>query len=695
MASFPSPRSGSLRGLTLGALTLLAAAGAGCTSGGGKTDPPGPQAPSITTFTATPDVVDAGQGASLLAVFANGTAAVTPGIGAITTGAAVATGALTETTTFTLTVTGAGGATATRQATVTVRPAAGPGTVTVVRRATSGALEPVEGVAIHRSVASTGAFAETRTTDASGVADFGDVGASRTTLSIVRPAAGGVPKTVVSFVGVPVGAVQLRLDRLPGPRDVLASATASLSPSGFSAAVLLPSAVFTAPEVTVARQDLQADGKVTFIGRTGGGESGPLACGSRRDGDVPASGASVAIAMSGSPVGFGYSAGVPVSVSLAVRRKDAVHRFTQEGTYASGDFWGCAGELPDADTFAVTATQWVATVQTPAGWSLVDTTKWRRATAVGAGPSLPEAVSFTMPDLVPDGVSYAAGAVRAAATGALAAGVDLAVARVVTPDLAWHVYAPGGAALDLPEVPGATPPAWSDDVDVDAELVAAGDLAGFDALWTEARRLGSIDAALLATAGYATAALRMTRFTPSYTIWFDGYSWERYGLVTSDNGVHCGASCSGSWPAGTTATLTATPNPGAEFRGWGGDCSAWGTTSPVHVLVDRDYGCYPSFGPATAASYSLTVNVAGGWQALITSDDGQIKCGDDPQGRHFDLCSTTGNSGYGLTLTAAPAMTTVVFDPTWQGDCAGTGWSTFVALGANRTCAVQLTPRAP
>jgi hypothetical protein len=81
-------------------------------------------APSITSFTASPDKVTIGdnQKPDLTAVFAsaNGeTGSVDNGVGAVTSGVAKQAGAVNATTTFTLTVTNLAGDTATRQVTVT------------------------------------------------------------------------------------------------------------------------------------------------------------------------------------------------------------------------------------------------------------------------------------------------------------------------------------------------------------------------------------------------------------------------------------------------------------------------------------------------------------------------------------------------------------------------------------------------
>ncbi|HEY5629477.1 MAG TPA: hypothetical protein VIR16_08210, partial [Candidatus Limnocylindrales bacterium] len=431
-----------------------------------------------------------------------------------------------------------------------------------------------------------------------------------------------------------------------------------------------------------------------LLGQTGGGELGPVRCGLLLDVPLPAAGSSVTIPLDQDGAGVVVNSPQAATATLSARRKGVT--FTSRDPTAwprtSSELGTCLPLLPDVEAWTLTGDAFQSPVRTSEGYALVDTIPGKRLRVTWAG-RLRGTVDLDFQDLTLAALTYGGGVVHATASGALADAIDLAHVAVASDTVEWHAFAAGAAALALPEVPGVSAPAWADGVLVDAELVALLGHPGFDALWAEARDVGSLQAALLGHAS-ASATGKLSRFTPSYTIGFDGYFWERYGLIASSDGrIHCGASCATGWPAGTTVHLTATPNPGAEFRGWGGQCAGYGNAPAIDVFVERDILCNPSFGPASSNSLGLQV-AAANWPALITSDDGRIKCGDDRNGNHFDLCADYGfNAGYGLTLTVAPKMTTVVFDVAWRGDCSGTGASTFVAMDGSKACGVELTPR--
>jgi hypothetical protein len=50
-------------------------------------------------------------------------------------------------------------------------------------------------------------------------------------------------------------------------------------------------------------------------------------------------------------------------------------------------------------------------------------------------------------------------------------------------------------------------------------------------------------------------------------------------VASAPPGITCGADCSQAYPAGTSVTLTATPNKNARFVQWSGACSGTGACS--------------------------------------------------------------------------------------------------------------------
>ncbi|MHA2612028.1 MAG: InlB B-repeat-containing protein, partial [bacterium JZ-2024 1] len=140
------------------------------------------------------------------------------------------------------------------------------------------------------------------------------------------------------------------------------------------------------------------------------------------------------------------------------------------------------------------------------------------------------------------------------------------------------------------------------------------------------------------------------------------------GTVTSNpQGISCGNICFASFPSGSSVTLTATPDPGSSFDGWGGDPDC----SDGQVTINANKTCTATFSLQT---FTLTVNKAGNGSGTITSTDGNINCGSN--------CSETYPYGSSVTLTATPDPGSS-FDG-WSGDPDCSDGQ--VTINANKTC---------
>lgn len=81
------------------------------------------------------------------------------------------------------------------------------------------------------------------------------------------------------------------------------------------------------------------------------------------------------------------------------------------------------------------------------------------------------------------------------------------------------------------------------------------------------------------------------------------------GTVTSDTGgIDCGAACARVLPYGTVVTLTAAPDPTAEFAGWGGDCQ--GTAPTCEVTMTGAHGVTATFEDQVAPTAAVSTPTA-------------------------------------------------------------------------------------
>jgi hypothetical protein len=127
-------------------------------------------------------------------------------------------------------------------------------------------------------------------------------------------------------------------------------------------------------------------------------------------------------------------------------------------------------------------------------------------------------------------------------------------------------------------------------------------------------------------------------------------------------GADCTETCSRSYRRGTEVMISATPNTGSTFGGWGGDCS--GGTCQLTVTSDRSVTA--SF---VLQTFSLSVTRTGDGSGVVRSADGGIECGLD--------CAETYAYGASVSLTALS-----------DGGSSFAGWS---GACSGETCQVTMT----
>ena len=124
----------------------------------------------------------------------------------------------------------------------------------------------------------------------------------------------------------------------------------------------------------------------------------------------------------------------------------------------------------------------------------------------------------------------------------------------------------------------------------------------------------------------------------------------------------------GTYDAGTSVTLTATPGVGYRFVGWSGDAS--GTTNPITINMDNDKNVTAQFAKIT---YTLITSV-------------------DPQGNGTVSLNPSGgtyDTGTSVTLTASTIEGYRFVE--WSGDASGTTNPITVTMNGNKRVTAQFT----
>jgi len=154
------------------------------------------------------------------------------------------------------------------------------------------------------------------------------------------------------------------------------------------------------------------------------------------------------------------------------------------------------------------------------------------------------------------------------------------------------------------------------------------------------------------------------------------------GTVTSDPpGIDCrkrgNGTCTQVFRHGSSVVLTAMPDPGDSFIGWGGDCRFEGTNSTCTLIMDDGRFATASF---TQPYWDLSVFVYG--NGTVTSDPPGIDCDswNGSNGTNPKTCVATFPRDTVVTLTATPGSPDLIVR--WYEDCDSSG--------SNLTCTLLM-----
>jgi Divergent InlB B-repeat domain len=172
-------------------------------------------------------------------------------------------------------------------------------------------------------------------------------------------------------------------------------------------------------------------------------------------------------------------------------------------------------------------------------------------------------------------------------------------------------------------------------------------------------------------------------FTTSATTFALTVSVTGNGTVAGSS-ISCtsagGSSCSAEVSAGTTVALTAQPNSGATFNGWGGACAGTSLSCSVTMSSAKSVTASFSGSSGTASQFPLGVSVTG--NGTVTG--GGISCGSGET-----TCTVNESAGATVTLTATPDSGASF--TSWGGACSGSSTTCTVTMNAAKSVTATFT----
>jgi len=160
--------------------------------------------------------------------------------------------------------------------------------------------------------------------------------------------------------------------------------------------------------------------------------------------------------------------------------------------------------------------------------------------------------------------------------------------------------------------------------------------------------------------------------------------------TVAGSGINCGTDCAETYPSALSVPLTASPNTGSYFTGWGGDgdCVDGIVSMSAAKNCTATFELEPSPPPPPPPSVTLTVNVI---QTLTAHGTGNGSVSSDPPGISCETdCSESFPAGTVVTLTANAEEASIFIGWT-GGGCSGASICT-TTLDADTTINARFEP---
>ena len=181
------------------------------------------------------------------------------------------------------------------------------------------------------------------------------------------------------------------------------------------------------------------------------------------------------------------------------------------------------------------------------------------------------------------------------------------------------------------------------------------------ASWTSGPCIGSTTSTCAVTmnaAQSATATFNVATYALSVTPSSNGT------VTSSSGGISCGSTCSASYAASTSLTLTASPASGYNFSSWtSGPCNGSTTATCTFTTGTTAQAVSASYTAVVVPPGSQLLSISTVGSGTVTSNTGGISCG--------ATCSASYSTGASVTLTASPAAG-YTFTGWSGGSCTGT-----------------------